>query len=268
LQDKPFYEEKFMSDQPAGASQATTEVSATQAILAEYEIFKKKYTKDALVQSMAAQLARLAGISQDADVQPADVPTDDAKGEPAQGPVDVVSAMAGYLSRCSSGGMPPEQVAVVESAVAQAQDLGYFALLRAPAGMNASDVERLLYAGRVLRAIADEGHEAPVGDLWGEVVCASGAIKRVLNLEDVDMPRLGLIAASMLPPGGKSARSVMLEGWKEAVIGWEVCSSIHRSYAKGKDAVFKTRQSDYARHAATARARYFALAGMDQGDKA
>lgn len=46
------------------------------------------------------------------------------------------------------------------------------------------------------------------------------------------------------------------EGWKEAAIAWEVCASVHLRYAKGKDALFKTRQADFLRHAEEARARY------------
>jgi hypothetical protein len=43
--------------------------------------------------------------------------------------------------------------------------------------------------------------------------------------------------------------------WEEATRAWAVCASIHREYAKGKDAVFKTRQADFTRHEAQARAR-------------
>lgn len=43
-------------------------------------------------------------------------------------------------------------------------------------------------------------------------------------------------------------------GWKEAVIAWSVCASIHREYAKGKDPLFKTRQADFVRHEGAARA--------------
>lgn len=250
-----------MNEQTTGAAPTAADASAVTAILAEYEIFKKNYANDSLVQAMAAQLARLAGLAPEAALQVA-YPADEAPAEIA--PVNVVSAMSGYLRRCSSGGMPQEQLNVVEAAVAQAQDLGYFALLHAPAAMDSSDVERLLYAGRVLRAIADECDSKQLGDLWGEVVTASGAIKRVLGLKDADCTRLGLLGASMLPPGGKSAHSMLLEGWKEAVIAWEVCASVHRSFGKGRDALFKTRQDDYVRHTDTARARYCALEGLQK----
>ena len=45
------------------------------------------------------------------------------------------------------------------------------------------------------------------------------------------------------------------EGWKEAAIAWEVCGSIHEQYAKGKDPFYKTRHSDFVRHADDARMR-------------
>ena len=44
------------------------------------------------------------------------------------------------------------------------------------------------------------------------------------------------------------------EGWKEAAIAWEVCASIHRSYCKGKDPLYSTRQADFVKHAKDARA--------------
>ena len=44
------------------------------------------------------------------------------------------------------------------------------------------------------------------------------------------------------------------DGWKEAVIAWEVCASIHREYGKGKDPFFNTRQGDFVKHANDARA--------------
>ena len=49
--------------------------------------------------------------------------------------------------------------------------------------------------------------------------------------------------------------SIPLDGWREAAIAWEVCASIHREYAKRKDAFFSTRQADFVKHAADARAR-------------
>ena len=43
------------------------------------------------------------------------------------------------------------------------------------------------------------------------------------------------------------------EGWKEAAIAWSVCASIHEQWAKGKDALYKTRHADFKRHAERAR---------------
>ena len=48
------------------------------------------------------------------------------------------------------------------------------------------------------------------------------------------------------------------EGWKEAAIAWSVCASIHETWAKGKDALYKTRHADFVRRADDARARALA----------
>lgn len=58
---------------------------------------------------------------------------------------------------------------------------------------------------------------------------------------------------------GRSARNraqpapSVSDGWKEAAIAWEVCGSLHREYAKGKDPFFKKRQEDFVKHANYAR---------------
>lgn len=52
-----------------------------------------------------------------------------------------------------------------------------------------------------------------------------------------------------------------LEGWKEAAVAWEVCASIHEKWAKGKDALYTTRHSDFIRHAENAR-QIFQVAPM------
>lgn len=54
-------------------------------------------------------------------------------------------------------------------------------------------------------------------------------------------------------------------GWKEAAIAWEVCASIHRKYAKGKDALFTARQADYIKHTEDARAALVASQPTVQG---
>lgn len=48
---------------------------------------------------------------------------------------------------------------------------------------------------------------------------------------------------------------MMNEGWKEAAIAWVVCASIHREFAKGNDAFFKTRQNDFVNAANKAMAK-------------
>ena len=45
------------------------------------------------------------------------------------------------------------------------------------------------------------------------------------------------------------------DAWLEAAIAWEVCASIHRRWAKGKDAFYSIRQSDFQKHAEDARAQ-------------
>ena len=45
------------------------------------------------------------------------------------------------------------------------------------------------------------------------------------------------------------------DGWLEAAVAWEVCASIHQQWAKGKDAVYSTRQADFQKHAEDARAK-------------
>lgn len=45
-------------------------------------------------------------------------------------------------------------------------------------------------------------------------------------------------------------------GWLDAAVAWEVCASVHATWAKGKDAMFKTRNKDYLNHAERARAKH------------
>lgn len=66
-------------------------------------------------------------------------------------------------------------------------------------------------------------------------------------------------------PNGTTAHSMVQRGWLEAAVAWEVCGSIHRTYAKGKDAFFKTRQSDYVHHAEDCRSRFLALTAKNKG---
>ena len=53
----------------------------------------------------------------------------------------------------------------------------------------------------------------------------------------------------------KDELSERAQAWLESAIAWEVCASIHRQFAKGRDAMFTTRQADYLRHANEARAK-------------
>lgn len=56
-------------------------------------------------------------------------------------------------------------------------------------------------------------------------------------------------------PTAHAAPVAQRDAWLEAAIAWEVCASIHRQWAKGKDAFYSTRQSDFQKHAEDARAR-------------
>ena len=49
------------------------------------------------------------------------------------------------------------------------------------------------------------------------------------------------------------------DGWLEAAVAWEVCASIHQTWAKGKDALFTTRHADFVRHADDARHKHAAV---------
>ena len=53
----------------------------------------------------------------------------------------------------------------------------------------------------------------------------------------------------------KAAPVAQRDAWLEAAIAWEVCASIHRRWAKGKDAFYSIRQSDFQKHAEDARAQ-------------
>lgn len=49
------------------------------------------------------------------------------------------------------------------------------------------------------------------------------------------------------------ARKVSHSPYLEAAVAWEVCASIHFTYAKGRDALFTRRQQDFVEHAAECR---------------
>lgn len=240
------------------AQGTTPDTLAVAALLAEYQGARGKYANDALVQAMAGQLALLAGLS---DEQAAELAYPVFDGDAVQAaPADVASAMSGYLSTCSSGGMPREERDTIAAAVSNAQDLGYFDLLRAPVSLDRYDRERLLQAGRVLRWILDVAGEPVDDDLLSEARAAVAAIKRVLGLDESQSGAYGLAAADMpAAANGTTAKGALLMGWRNAAVAWDVCASIHRAYGKGRDALFTTRQQDYLRHAADARAKYLAI---------
>jgi hypothetical protein len=51
----------------------------------------------------------------------------------------------------------------------------------------------------------------------------------------------------------------------EAAVAWEVCASIHQTYAKGKDGLFTTRQADFIKHADDARMKATRMKAEWQG---
>jgi hypothetical protein len=70
------------------------------------------------------------------------------------------------------------------------------------------------------------------------------------KLADADAA-LGLSYASDVP---QAEPTVPPRRLLEAAIAWSVCASIHEKWAKGKDALYTTRQADFLKHAEDARA--------------
>jgi len=57
-------------------------------------------------------------------------------------------------------------------------------------------------------------------------------------------------------PSEKPSISKEAEGWREAAIAWSVCASLHERFAKGRDALYTTRQADYQKHLKNAQDKY------------
>jgi hypothetical protein len=251
-----------MSEQnPEVIHAAGERATAIAALLEEYKASKKKYTDDPLVQAMAAQLAQIVGMTPDAVVEIAHSAPDMAKAD--QAAADVVGPISGYLRVCRNGGMSKKASDAVLDAVKHAQDLGYFELLRAPATLDGYDRERILHAGRVLQWMADFGTEEPLDeDMVREAGVAVRYLTLVLGISRDDAGAHGLAAAeSPAAANGTTALGALAMGWRNAAAAWDVCASIHRTYAKKTDALFSTRQQDFLRHAADARTRVAALPG-------
>jgi hypothetical protein len=71
-----------------------------------------------------------------------------------------------------------------------------------------------------------------------------------------------IVAASFDKPGAfvplldlVATQEKLKRAWLEAAVAWEVCASIHESFAKGKDALYSTRHADFVRHAEEARSK-------------
>lgn len=251
-----------MSEQnPDSAPVASEQESVVAALLAEYHASKQKYSGDPLVNAMAEQLAHLAGMSAEAAVAVAHLMPPEPTAEPVQ--ADVVGPISGYLRVCRNGGMSKKRSDTVLDAVTQAQELGYFEMLRAPANLDSYDRERILNAGRILQWIVDCGTAEPLDEsMVGEASAAVRLLGLVLGMSKEDRGAQGLAGADTpAAVTGTTALGALTLGWRHAAVAWDVCASIHRTYAKKTDALFITRQQDFVRNAAEARARFTALPG-------
>lgn len=129
-----------------------------------------------------------------------------------------------------------------------------------PLLLDGNHREKLTYAARVLRATSDVQSDAPIGPLRYDARMAAEAIQSCLGLADCDLVDLGSLPSTELPPGFKPWKHSLLAGWLAAAQAWDVCASIHATYAKGRDGVFKTRQRDFVNHAHAAREKYLVVA--------
>ena len=100
-----------------------------------------------------------------------------------------------------------------------------------------------------------------MSDLQRDIAEIEAALEKVHIYQREDCKRLEAawqrLRARLTPD---QERVAALEGWKKAAIAWEVCASIHRKYAKGKDVLFSTRQQDFVVEAEKARAMLAAAA--------
>lgn len=85
---------------------------------------------------------------------------------------------------------------------------------------------------------------------WTRALREDGLSGNAANLTRFFAARLDAYAAQVSAERVKAERT----RWtKEAAIAWAVCASIHREYAKGRDALFTTRQADFVKHEDDAR---------------
>lgn len=116
--------------------------------------------------------------------------------------------------------------------------------------------EKLSYATRVMCAAAETGRDKSMGQLWFDVLMAKSVLQTILGVTPENCIDVGLTPEATTPVEFQSAKQSLLAGWLEAARAWEVCASIHEAFGKKKDALFKTRQADFRRHADEARAKY------------
>ena len=135
-----------------------------------------------------------------------------------------------------------------------------------PSGLDAPVREQLLYAGRVLRAIVEQGRDTPLGSLWSEALIGARTIQRVLGLDDASSAAMGLSTSSVQPPVASTALGELMAGWQEAAVAWRTCVGIHRAFARGKDPSFAKSQQDFGQRAAAANGKCTVIAGPALAD--
>ena len=151
----------------------------------------------------------------------------------------------------------PAELAILFRAVAR--KFGRSA--QGPAGLEPRDRERLLYAGRVLRAIADQGRDAPVGPLCTEAAIAVKSIRYALGITEENSTKMGLAPNPENPSAANTALGELMAGWRDAGIAWAACASMHGAFARGKDPLFAKRQLEFSQRAQVAKSKCNVIAG-------
>jgi predicted transcriptional regulator len=107
--------------------------------------------------------------------------------------------------------------------------------------------------GQILRADA-EGlvHQAIAGRFGISRSMVSRIVRRYKPKEE---RMTTLRAIDQMQAEIDRLRAEVAAAWIEATAGWACCASIHRQYARGKDALYRTRQADFIKHEERARAK-------------
>lgn len=119
-----------------------------------------------------------------------------------------------------------------------------------------------VYAAPTPAPVADEREATAYVTSDGKMLVFADKVQGNSSVQGMEP----LFKRSALQPAQPAQPAAVPEGWKEAAIAWEVCASIHREYAKGSDALFKTRQADFVRHADKARGMLATSQPKENGD--